>query len=179
MAVQHETRILFLKNFTSQLIINSKPQPIYKEVEVNNYEVLVPSLKPTQPDLPGFSPSLISSPRSYKIKTLSVKDTPIQPKSTPKSGYDKISPLIDDPLTTTIECPGAEKYLIANIAGKIITTKISLSKREIKEILGKLSTKSKTPIGNEMFRMQLNNMTITGVISEIAGTRFIISKNTS
>lgn len=93
--------------------------------------------------------------------------------------YGKITPLLNDPSVSTIECPGAGRALMIIRAGQKQGTKISLSAEEIKEILQKVSDAVHIPLLEGVFRAAVDNFSINAVISEMIGSRFVIKKQTA
>jgi len=92
--------------------------------------------------------------------------------------YGKITPLLNDPSVSTIECSGAGKPLMIIRAGQKMGTKISLSAAEIKEVLQKVSDAVHIPLLEGVFRAAVDNFSINAVISEMIGSRFVIKKAT-
>ena len=70
----------------------------------------------------------------------------------------------------------ANKPIIINKSGTILTTNITLSKNEIDSIIEEFSTKTRIPLIQGTFKALLGNLLITAVISEFVGTRFLIQK---
>ena len=93
--------------------------------------------------------------------------------------YGKITPLLNDPSVSTIECSGVGKPLMIIRAGQKMGTKISLSAGEIKEILQKVSDAVHIPLLEGVFRAAVDNFSINAVISEMIGSRFVIKKQTA
>ncbi len=100
-------------------------------------------------------------------------------QSQPVQDYGKITPLLNDPSVSTIECQGAGILVTIIRAGQKQSTRISLSQREIKEILNKVSEKTHIPLLEGVFRAAVDNFSINAVISEIIGSRFVIKKQTA
>ena len=92
--------------------------------------------------------------------------------------YGKITPLLNDPSISTIECQGAGKPVMVIRAGQKQVTKISLSVNEIKEILERVSDAVHIPLLEGVFRAAVDNFSINAVISEMIGSRFVIKKAT-
>ena len=92
--------------------------------------------------------------------------------------YGKITPLLNDPSVSTIECQGAGKPVMIIRAGQKQVTKISLSAKEIREILQKVSDAVHIPLLEGVFRAAVDNFSINAVISEMIGSRFVIKKQT-
>ena len=93
--------------------------------------------------------------------------------------YGKITPLLNDPSVSTIECSGAGKPLMIIRSGQKMGTKISLSAAEIKEVLQKVSDTVHIPLLEGVFRAAVDNFSINAVISEMIGSRFVIKKQTA
>ena len=211
---KYEDRLLFLKQFTRELILQSKP-PEYEiekqRKDEKHYGEFIPSALITEKtEIKFLKPEpkkrLISSipvsPR-YKIKlanpmlsehhifTRSIHpeikipsqqakpNTQIQPRSTSELiNLEKLNIFIKDPRITVIECSGPGKLILAKTTGEIKVTKTSLTKEEIQKIIKTFSEKSKIPIISGLFKAAVGNLVITAVISDLVGSRFIITKMT-
>ncbi len=106
---------------------------------------------------------------------------PMTPQGMPPGltqDYGKITPLLNDPSVSTIECQGAGKPVMIIRAGQKQVTKISLSAKEIREILQKVSDAVHIPLLEGVFRAAVDNFSINAVISEMIGSRFVIKKQT-
>lgn len=90
--------------------------------------------------------------------------------------YAEIMKIMSDPRVNILECPGPNKFLLVKTATRIMMTKIKLSEEQIKYVVEKFSLETKIPIIGGLFRAMKDNLIITAVISEIAGSRFIIKK---
>ena len=93
--------------------------------------------------------------------------------------YGKITPLLNDPSVSTIECQGVGKPVVVIRAGQKQVTKIVLSAKEIKDILQKVSDAVHIPLLEGVFRAAVDNFSINAVISEMIGSRFVIKKATA
>jgi len=93
--------------------------------------------------------------------------------------YGKITPLLNDPSVSTIECQGAGKPLMIIRAGQKQGTKIVLNANDIKEVLQKVSDAVHIPLLEGVFRAAVDNFSINAVISEMIGSRFVIKKQTA
>jgi hypothetical protein len=88
----------------------------------------------------------------------------------------KLQPYLVDRAIRTIECPGPGKPVILNKSGFVQTSPISLTSEEIDGIMKTISEKTKIPLTTGLFTGKINDLFISAVISEFAGTRFIIQK---
>jgi len=92
--------------------------------------------------------------------------------------YGKITPLLNDPSVSSIECQGQGRPVMIIRAGQRQPTKIILSADDIKSILQKVSDTIHIPLLEGVFRAAADNFAINAVISQMIGSRFIIKKNT-
>jgi len=90
--------------------------------------------------------------------------------------YGDITPLLNDPSISTIECQGEGRPLMIIRAGQRQPTKVVLRAAEIKEILEKVSDSVHIPILEGVFRAAVDNFSINAVVSDIIGSRFVIKK---
>ena len=93
--------------------------------------------------------------------------------------YGKITPLLNDPSVSTIECQGAGKSIMIIRAGQKQMTRIVLSAEDIKNILKNVSDAAHIPLLEGVFRAAVDNFSLNAVISEMIGSRFIIKKQTA
>jgi len=93
-------------------------------------------------------------------------------------GYGRIEPLLYDVSVSSIECQGAGKPVMVVRIGRRQMTKIVLSKEEIDGILEHVSEVVHIPILEGVFRAAADGFSISAVISEVVGTRFVIKKAT-
>jgi len=90
----------------------------------------------------------------------------------------KISKLLKDPSVLSIESPGPGKNILVNRAGTIQTTSITLTKNEIDNIMTEISDKTRIPLISGLFKVVLDELLLTAIISDFVGTRFLIQKRT-
>lgn len=235
----HKNRILFLKIFTQELILNSKPRKSEKSIEeelggqaeekeAERKEGKAEEIKePIEAE--RFMPSIIPIPKfgqevrpeikprtklTGPSKLLELKKkiapirrpvlrpprTPIQPRAQPLvspterikpkftmpvSGPPKIEGAVDlgklnmflsDKAITEIECPGPSKFIVVKKAGQVNLTKVTLSQKEINKLIEDFSKRARIPIISGIFKASIGNLTITAVVSEFVGSRFIVYK---
>lgn len=209
---KHETRLLFLKEFCKELIINSKPPEIPEHEKLieqelgESYEIGVP-IKievPVGGKKEERAKQVLPLPKPpvsrYRLKPVTIKpqlqihpqvmpeikeDTSarFQPQVQPQPSpgiikLEKLNFLVQDPRVTVIECPGPGKFILARTSGQITTTRISLTQEEIQSIINVFSEQAKIPIVSGLFKAAVGNLIITAVISDLVGSRFIITKMT-
>lgn len=122
------------------------------------------------PQTQKFGVSILGSP----IKPVTM---PISaPKTEEKFDLGKLNMFLADKEITVIECPGPDKFILAKKAGRVSLTKVKLSQKEIDEILKNFSEKARIPIITGIFRTTIGNLTISAVVSDFVGSRFILYK---
>jgi len=89
----------------------------------------------------------------------------------------KLNMLLRDKAITMIECSGPEKPVLVKRINQLNITKVSLSQQEINNIIEEFSKKARIPVIGGVFRASVSNLTISAVISEFVGSRFIITKS--
>lgn len=94
------------------------------------------------------------------------------------SGFDlgKVNMILKDPGVSMIECPGPGKLFLVRSMGKIKNTKITLNEQEIRQVIEKFSEQARIPLATGIFKAAVGNLIITAILSEFAGSRFIITK---
>jgi len=105
----------------------------------------------------------------------------IQPLITLAQGVEgtpiiKLVPFLNDPAVLGIECPGPGKNILVHKFGAIQTTPVVLMQKEIDEIMKNFSERTRIPIIQGVFKAALDNIIVTGIVSEFVGTRFYIEK---
>ena len=88
----------------------------------------------------------------------------------------KLNPLIRDPLVKIIECHGPdEKIIVTGRMGRKPTS-ITLRKEQIQEIIERFAEVTKVPVDEGVFKSVFGNLILSAMISEIVGSKFILSK---
>tara|TARA_Y100000310_G_scaffold326157_1_gene390676 strand:+ start:808 stop:1458 length:651 start_codon:yes stop_codon:yes gene_type:complete len=135
------------------------------------------SLTTKTPSTKSFAPKMPTSPVQQKTPTRIVKAT--TPFVQPTKGYPdlgKLNSLVADPGVENIECPGPNNHLLVKKSGRVQKTNILLTNIEIKKILKDFSEKTKIPLIKGTFKAALGNLILTAIVSEFAGTKFILQK---
>ena len=116
-------------------------------------------------------PKILKMPRPKipdKMKYLTKKENYID--------LGKLNEFIKDKSIQAIECNGADEEIVIKKESGEEKTAIKLNNEEIKLILEEFSKESKTPIKKGIFHTATENLEITAIISDISGTKFIITK---
>jgi hypothetical protein len=96
--------------------------------------------------------------------------------STEVDGYSKITPLLDDPSVSTIECLGKGKDLMVVRAGQKQRTRVRLTDEDIQNILDRVASTAHIPLTEGVFRASIENYSISAVVSNSVGSKFVIKK---
>jgi len=116
-------------------------------------------------------------PRNPPIQKIPVQEINIQAKPEDINFFGKIQDLINDNLVTYIECPSENKNIIIRKAGATISIPITLKNDEELVIIKSFSEKARIPLIEGMLNAKISNLEISAVVSENAGSSFIIRKN--
>ncbi|MEK6830728.1 MAG: hypothetical protein AABX77_01745 [Nanoarchaeota archaeon] len=88
----------------------------------------------------------------------------------------KLDLLMKDLAVQMIECPGPGKNLLVKVRNKINVTRIILNESEIRNVADYFSKNAKIPILEGILNAAFGSLLISAVVSEHAGSRFIITK---
>lgn len=88
----------------------------------------------------------------------------------------KLNLFLTDKAITMIECPGPHKFVLIKKAGKVNLTKIILTQEEIDKIIENFSKAARIPLIGGVFKASTGKLTISAILSEFVGSRFIIYK---
>lgn len=194
-----QLREIFLREFTKQLILNSKKpetrmisfHPVKMEEQA---PLVIPRTReiraePRHPEIiknirfmhPQAQTAILQS--TPKTETIPIPPAPqiISPSPLPlPEGFSlgKLNLMIQDNRVTSIECQGPGKIILVRILGKVSSTQIVLSEEEIKNIISTFAREAKIPAIGGVFKAAVGNLVITAVISDFVGSRFIINKHT-
>ncbi len=201
---KEDLRTLFLESFVGSILFSISPPievkseitnvvkeeyspSIYNESTVGGMETIGPmhdnKMYPRVENVSvrgGMLPSLPLHGESFPY-TRRATPMRIQPIATPspmaaRLPLGRLMMFLSDPSVVGIECPGPGKNVLVYKFGAINTTSIVLSQEEIAEIMKTVSERTRIPLINGVFKAALDNIIVTAVISEFAGTRFHIDK---
>jgi len=88
----------------------------------------------------------------------------------------KLAPILKDPFVSVIECNGADEQIIARGRRGTKLTNVTLTQELIKQIINEFSQKSRIPVVEGVYRVVVGKLILSAIISEITGTKFVISK---
>lgn len=178
-------RIIFLMEFTKQLIKNSAPQELWdlKEAmqeENRKKEIIIKIKKRSQeikPLIPKknqqikISPILTIPGQRFPSWLSSVKPVP----ANVEIDLGKLNSFVNDPIVREIICNGPGENILVKTSG-IKPTNLFLSKEEIENIIDAFAIKSKIPIQSGVYQVVVGNLILYAIISEVVTSKFIIRK---
>jgi hypothetical protein len=139
------------------------PEPPLKLV-VDVPEIPEPPKGLSLPEPPKFF-----EPGAEQIRSLPGKVMPI-------IDLGKLNQFATDPNVETIQCDGPFMPVKIVKMGQTIDTKVELDEREINYIINQFAEKSSSKVSTPIFKSSVKGFMISAVISEFAGTKFIITK---
>jgi len=139
--------------------------------------IRIPPRIQRQTPIQAYAPTMSSNPQQISPQgSLPVAVPSAPPGAVLSQDYGKITPLLNDPSIYSIECSGAGKPLKIIRVGQRQITKIILNQAEIKDILEKIADAVHIPLLEGIFRAAVDNFSVSAVISEMIGSRFVIKK---
>lgn len=205
--IKDVNRIIFLKKFIEEMLLNSyEKHRIEKGIKIEKLkQKFIKSSSEESPQIFEENQETKRKPIIYRSSVQDMQLTPskvtkrIKPLTKPiPSQYQpsrqikgiqlptpptsnptkKIDPLIRDSSVQMIECSGPGRNILVKRYGKINTTKIRLSQKEIMDIINHFANEARIPIAGGILKAAIKNLVISAVISEFVGSRFIINKIT-
>lgn len=143
----------------------------------------IPVQQPQVPQPPMRQPLMSASPQR-NMRPPIPEMPPMQQMAPPEADegevltqfYGKITPLLDDPSVSVIDCAGMGKPVMIIRRGQRQPSKIVLSEKDIRQVLDKVSEAAHIPLLDGVFRAAVDTFSINAVISEMIGSRFVIKK---
>jgi len=174
----------FLITFTKELIKHSGKMDIIKLENIINLKEKIEMINSSQNQFQGVSQNrpLIKEieEKSFEmpLQRIPLHLEYLKPKNAIINDIDlyKITSLVQNPEVKMIIANPDEKVSIIEATGTRITD-ITLSKEDIDRIINSFSEKSKVPIEEGIYKINFGNLTLSAVISQIIGSRFVIKKN--
>lgn len=145
-------------------------------------------IKPIQQVQPRFQPRPIQARPSFQPQQIQPIPIQIKPQISPEiksletqdikksRTLQEIKNFFNDPKVIIVECPGPDKFILIKTATRVMTTRIKLSERDIREIIESISRETKIPIVAGLFKAIKENLMTTAIISDMAGSRFMIKR---
>lgn len=190
-----ELKTLVLLEFTKRLIISKNPLVflVKNELPKTKSEEFTEKIKTKIPEISErFPETEIQRPRQFPAQRniqnapiLRVPETRLPPQFAYLRPYatneielnlGELNSLLADPAVNVIESNGSNQAVIVRGAMGTKPTNIILSKEEIDGIIQTFSKKSKIPANEGAVKIALGRYILSAIISEEAGSRFIITK---
>jgi len=187
-------RKLFLLEFTRQLIRATDPSAFFelqeqikekqveKKEEQKKHKEKIYQLIKQEHKKPFLTRRReIPKPRLPKVLTIPQTRLPsrlqyLRPTATnTKINIGKLNVLLKDKAVMSIECSGPDEKIMVRVPS-LKPTNIILTKQEIDEIVNTFSQTAKIPADEGFFRVVVADIIFSAVISEFAGSKFIIKK---
>lgn len=168
-----ELRQQFLLEFTRAVIETMASRLGVKEVPQIMGD-LVPSVHPQEVVFPIVqvqvqnSFAIPSQVHTVPQPTKSLAQTPTQLKT-----------ILEDSSINAIECQGPNKPLVLRRQGATVLSSITLSETEIQKQINQWAGNTNSPITNGVLRADNENLTITAVVSDLIGSRFMVIRKPS
>ena len=172
-----EVRQQFLLEFT-RTIIETLASQQKSEISIPAEEI-IPSMN-IVPDKTFLPPQLARQTISFDIpsqKLLTQNQEKISPAITIETS--PLKTILEDDNINAIECQGPDKQIVLRKQGATSLSQIKLSEEEIQKQIKQWSENTNTPISNGILRANNENLTITAVISDLIGSRFILIRKPS
>jgi hypothetical protein len=109
--------------------------------------------------------SSIQQPQVQSIKFSSTADT-----------LSAIKNMFNDPRVTMVECVGKDQFLLVRTSARVMLTRIKLTENEIKDLIEIFSKDTRIPVVNGLLNATKDNLNLSAIISDVAGSRFLIKK---
>ncbi len=103
---------------------------------------------------------------------------PVAEKRPEGFSIGKLDSLLKDPTIQSIECSGPDQKILVKRNSQINITQFSLSQQEINQIADIFSKDARIPIVNGILKAIVGDLIISAVLSDFAGSRFIINRIT-
>ena len=94
-----------------------------------------------------------------------------------ESAWSKIQTLVKNKDIQIIECPGPDKPILIHEKGSLAKISLSMSEEEIINLLKTIAQENAVPFAHGVMKIKSQNYSLTAVVSEFAGSRFIIYNN--
>jgi len=191
--IKHVDRIVFLKMFVEEILINSADKYRSKKA-VEEEKIRRKILEPIPDELSSFR--ILDKNVGVEVEDnelLERKTTVHLTKSPSKSlsqilrrpqkssnlfGMQKINKLLKDNAVQMIECPGPGKYLVIKKRNRVNVTKFVMSQDEITKVINNFSEQARIPVVGGILRAAVGDLIISAVSSQFIGSRFIINRST-
>jgi len=181
-------KINLIEKLGNKRIENYKsPRAFVPIVPVGPVSPIVPAIPPQKKE---NKPIFVLKPQEWggpkKDSDLNLRDfkrtrdlneiSPVAKSRPPYLIPEKIEIFLRDPSIRLIECMGPGRNLLVKKYNQINVTKTKLNQNEINELINNFSKHSKIPILNGILKAAVGDLVISGLLSNLNNSRFIIEK---
>lgn len=170
-----ELRQQFLLEFTRAIIETMASQrPTQETIQTQREDELTPSIHPQEVVFPVVqtpAPNAFVIPSQTKI----THQTSKQSLTTPT----QLKTILEDSSINAVECQGPNKPLVLRKQGATVLSSVTLSEAEIQKQINQWADNTNSPLTNGILRADNENLTITAVVSELIGSRFMVIRKPS
>lgn len=185
---QEFSRIIFdteFEKFPRQPILKLLPQQL-SQYQKSFFPVRTPIsllanrvIKPGLQSKPKLKLALQQKTKQQPTQQFFQNQSPVyqtQQQTIQLDSLKKLDLLMKDLAVQMIECPGSGKNLLVKVRNKINVTRITLNEPEIRNVIDYFSKNAKIPVSEGILNAAVGSLLISAVVSEHAGSRFIITK---
>ncbi|MEK6918508.1 MAG: hypothetical protein AABW73_00545 [Nanoarchaeota archaeon] len=175
----------FLREFTREILVNINSNKFREEIRreikgrlkevIKNKDYILKEINEriNPQDLPKVKFATVTPQTENKTITTPLTNKKFYQEE--KIDLGKVSEVIGGDVYV-VECQGPEKPLVIKKPGGEETTAVTLSEDEIKRVIADFANLAKTYPTEGVFNAAYKNYSITAVLSDLAGSRFIITK---
>lgn len=149
--------------------------PVKTPISLSTNPIIKPILHPKPKFLARLQQKTKQQPTQQFFQT-QPQTLQIQQQVTESNVLKKLDFLIKDLAVQMIECPGSGKNLLVKVRNKINLTRITLNEPEIRSVIDYFSKSAMIPVSDGILNAAVGSLLISAVVSEHAGSRFIITK---
>jgi uncharacterized protein (UPF0305 family) len=176
------------------IIIKTKPLPalvprMKKNIPISRANMPVPKIKSkeVQTEQIAMTPSIMK-PRTKEVESpwpinkipipisIAIPQQPSIKFNSIEEIMNEIKRIFNDPRVILIECTGNDKFLLIRTGTRVMSSRIKLTEEEIKGVIHKFSRDTRIPLVNGLLNAVKDNLSISAIISETAGSKFLIKK---
>jgi hypothetical protein len=170
-----ELRQQFLLEFTRAVIETMASRaPTQEAPQQLREEELMPSVHPQEIVFPVVQ---VPVQNTFAIPSQAhvVPQTPKSSAPTP----NQLKNILEDSSINAVECQGPNKPLVLRKQGATVLSSVTLSEAEIQKQINQWAENTNSPLTNGILRADNENLTITAVVSDLIGSRFMVIRKPS
>jgi len=181
----------FLREFTREILVNISHTYLRTEVRrdignkisevLKNKDRILNEIGEAREihEIPGYQPSKFVIKKIEEpeiLKTIPSVKIHSSYEGKPELNFGRMSDILKDEDVYTIECSGPGNFLIVKKPNKEEASPVSLNEEEIKRVISEFADATQIYPSEGVFTTSYKNYSITAVMSDNAGSRFIITR---